>query len=71
MGDDDGLVCAYINAQDGKWQEISWGDIRKWQRGDGLLWIHLDRAAERAKSWLQNESGLDPLISENHRQHVA
>jgi zinc transporter len=65
MGDDDGLVCAYINAQDGKWQEISWEDIRKWQRGDGLLWIHLDRAAERAKSWLKNESGLDPLISEN------
>ena len=46
MGDDDGLVCAYINAQDGKWQEISWEDIRKWQRGDGLLWIHLDRAAD-------------------------
>jgi zinc transporter len=65
MGDDDGLVCAYINAQDGKWQEISWEDVRKRQRGDGLLWIHLDRAAERAKSWLQNESGLDPLISEN------
>lgn len=65
MGDDDGLVCAYIIAQDGKWQEISWDDICKWQPGNGLLWVHLNRAAEQAKHWLQNESRLDPLIWEN------
>lgn len=65
MSDDDGLVCAYTKAQDGKWREIQWDEIRKWQPGNGLLWVHLDRAAEQAKIWLQKESGLNPLVSEN------
>lgn len=65
MSDEDGLVCAYIQSADGKWREVDWDAIRNWRPGNGLLWVHLDRARERAKSWLQNESGLDPLVSEN------
>jgi len=65
MGDSEGLVCAYIQSQDGNWREIDWGEIRGWQPGEGLLWVHLDRTDEQAKSWLKNESGLDPLVAES------
>ena len=65
MSDENGLVCAYIQSQDGKWREVDWEEIRKWQSGDGLLWVHLDRVSEQSKAYLQNESGLDPLVSES------
>ena len=65
MSDDDGLICAYIRAKDGKWREISWEEIRRWQPDHGLIWVHLDRSVEQAKTWLQKESGLDPLVAEN------
>jgi len=65
MSEEDGLVCAYLQSQDGNWREINWEEIRKWKPGGGLLWVHLDRATEQAKNWLQNESGLDSLVAEN------
>ena len=65
MSEEDGLVCAYIQLQDGKWQEVDWEGVRKWQPGNGLIWVHVDRAADQAKTWLQNESGLDSLVTEN------
>jgi zinc transporter len=65
MSEEDGLVCAYLRPPEGHWKEIGWEDIRNWQPGQGLLWVHVDRASERAKSYLLNESGLDPLVAEN------
>ena len=65
MSNEDGLICAYIQSQEGIWREIDWEEVRKWKPGDGLLWVHIDRADEQARAYLQNESGLDPLVSEN------
>jgi zinc transporter len=65
MSEQDGLICAYLLSTDGKWREVDWDEIHKWQPGQGLLWVHLDRAGDQAKSYLQTESGLDPLVSDN------
>ncbi len=65
MDNEDGLVCAYLQSQDGNWREVNWEAVRKWRPGDGLLWVHLDRAQEPAKTWLQGESGLDSVVADN------
>jgi zinc transporter len=65
MREDNGLVCAYLRSRDGHWREIGWDEIRSWRPGQGLLWVHIDRAGEQAKAWVRGESGLDPLVSEN------
>lgn len=65
MSEDDGLICAFLRSDEGKWQEVGWQEIRKWRPGVGLLWVHIDRGGEQVKTYLQNESGLDPLIADN------
>ena len=65
MSDQDGLVGAFIRTADGQWREVGWDAIRAWKPGDGLLWVHLDRAAEEVVAYLRSESGLDPLVSDN------
>lgn len=56
---DDGLVIAYALSKPP--QSLSWDAI---ERGslDAPLWMHLDRASDRARVWLQSRSGLDPLV---------
>ncbi|MEQ8194431.1 MAG: zinc transporter ZntB [Rhodospirillales bacterium] len=65
MAEDDGLVCAYLQPPQGTWTEIGWEEVRAWTPKAGLLWVHLDRTAERTKAYLHGESGLDPLVAEN------
>jgi zinc transporter len=65
MSDLNGLVCAYIRSPDGQWREVDWTGVRQWKPADGLLWVHLERVADGAKAYLENDSGLDPLVAEN------
>jgi len=65
MSDDDGLICAYLQSPDGNWRQVGWAEILEWQPGNGLLWVHLDRTTDRVRTYLQNESGLSPLVAEN------
>lgn len=63
--DERGLVCAYLQSSEGRWQETGWDGVRAWRPGDGLLWLHLNRSAAETRSWLQDESGLDGLVADN------
>jgi zinc transporter len=65
MPEEDGLVCAYILSNEGQWNAATWDDINRWQPADGLLWVHLDRSAEKARDYLNNKSGLDKLITDS------
>jgi zinc transporter len=62
---DDGLICAFLRSPGGDWREIGWDEIVDWRPDNGLLWLHLDRSGERAKTYLRKESGLDTLVHEN------
>ncbi|WP_199917104.1 zinc transporter ZntB [Parazoarcus communis] len=63
--DEDGLVCAYLQWPDGRWQAVDWDGVRAWRPGDGLLWMHFNRSAEATRSWLHEGSGLDALVADN------
>jgi zinc transporter len=58
---DDGLVAAYALSTPP--QPLTWGLL---DRGplDVPMWMHLDRASDRAREWLRSRSGLDPLVVE-------
>ncbi len=59
---DDGLVFSYLIDGDGKGSRFDWAEVAAWNPGDGLLWVHLNRDSEGSRHWLQDESGLDPLV---------
>jgi zinc transporter len=63
MTENDGLICAYLLDGRGGGRAIGWTEIASWQPQDGLLWVHLDRAGSEARRWLQEVSGLDPVIA--------
>lgn len=62
MGDEDGLICAYLLDRAGGGLEVDWAAIRSWRPEQGLLWVHLDRTGEESLRWLHEDSGLDPVI---------
>jgi zinc transporter len=63
MTEDDGLICAYLLDGRGGGRAVGWTEIASWREQDGLLWVHLDRASPDARRWLQQDSGLDPLVA--------
>lgn len=65
MAETNGLVCAFVHLSDGLWKRVGWNEVRMWKSEQGLLWVHLDRTVEQARKYLQDESGLDRLVSEN------
>jgi zinc transporter len=42
----------------------NWVEVRGWQPGDGVLWIHLERDDPEAQTWIRSESRLDPVVAE-------
>lgn len=57
-----GLVYAHMIASDGGREIPDWATVRRWQPDQGILWVHLDAENDTALAWLQNESGLSPLV---------
>lgn len=63
--DEKGLVAAYLLNGQGGGELFDWDRIATWRADDGVLWVHLDRDSQDSRSWLQNQSGLDPLVAES------
>ncbi len=59
-----GLVVSYLLDGKGRGTRFDWEEIRAWQAEDGLLWVHLNRDSVDSRDWLENRSGLDPLVVE-------
>jgi zinc transporter len=69
---DNGLICAYLIDDRGAGRELGWDEIRAWQPGQGLLWVHLDFTHAGSAQWLRSGSGLaesiaDALLAEDGR----
>lgn len=61
---DDGLVVSYILDGRGGGRRVDWAEINGWEPAQGPLWVHLDRGSANARQWLNEHSGLDPLVCE-------
>ena len=60
----EGLVYAHRIAADRHPQLLTWTDVDTWQPERGVLWIHLDAENDTALGWINQRSGLSPLIRE-------
>jgi zinc transporter len=58
---DAGLAFACVLDGRGGARAVDWAGIRAWRRGDGVLWVHLERC-DPAAAWLRSESEIDQLI---------
>jgi zinc transporter len=61
MADDDGLIFAVELDGKGGAQPLDWEGVARLWNEEALVWIHLDYTAERARTWLRESSGLDPV----------
>lgn len=59
-----GLVQAFLLDRQGSGQSLSPEQISQWQPHQGLLWVHVDYTNSEAVRWLQEETGLDPVVVE-------
>lgn len=64
MNDNSGLVFAFVLDGRGGGSQLDLDGVTTWHPSDGPLWVHLDYTGRAAREWLQNTSGLDPVIVE-------
>ena len=63
-GERPGLRFACLLDGRGRARDLSWDELRQWQPGQGVLWIHLERDSPEAQRWLLDESGINPVMCE-------
>ena len=61
---EEGLIFACILNGNGDSQALTWDEINMWSSQQGPLWIHLDRMGTDSQHWLQEKSGLSPIVAE-------
>ena len=64
MTSEEGLVFACIFNGKGGAQPLTWDGINSWSIQQGPLWVHLDRMGLDSQRWIQEESGLSPIVAE-------
>jgi len=58
------MIYSYLLDGKGGGTSLSWEDIENWSGTDGTLWMHLNYKSEKSIMWLQEKSGLNPVICE-------
>jgi zinc transporter len=62
--EESGLVCAIVFDGRGGGRMLDWAGINAWRESDGVLWVHLDRAATDARHWIEGESRVPALMAD-------
>ena len=62
MGEQGGLIMAYLLDGKGGGRLLDWQAVREWRPADGFLWVHLDRRTKESRRWLREDSGISPTI---------
>ena len=70
-GQEPGLRFALLMPPEGAVRELDWAGVEAWKKGDGFLWVHLERDDEVTQDWLIHRAGLDPLVSEALRDDAT
>jgi zinc transporter len=64
MTEPQGLIYSVRFDGKGGGTPIGWNEIRSWSPASGgPIWLHLDYSAPEVRSWLLEESGLDPVVA--------
>jgi len=64
MKTEQGLIFACILNRNGDSEALTWDEINMWSSQQGPLWVHLDRLGTDSQQWLQEKSGLSPIVAE-------
>ena len=64
MSKDTNLICAYLLDGEGGGRSLGWPEIQAWKPEDGVLWVHLDRKGAETRKWLEDQSGVDPIVGQ-------
>lgn len=56
------LIHALVFESTGTHRPLSSGEVRAWQPGQGLLWVHLDATQEQTQEWLTDTAGLQKIV---------
>ena len=62
MADKEGLIAGYYLDGKGGGRQIGWDELLQWQPDKGLIWVHFDREFPRVQQYIQEQSGLEPVI---------
>ncbi|SHL20315.1 zinc transporter [Desulfatibacillum alkenivorans DSM 16219] len=62
MQDSSGLIYAYLLDGVGGGRSVGWEDILQWTPDQGILWLHVDFRDPYAMAWLDEKSGLNPIV---------
>ncbi|NJK81611.1 MAG: zinc transporter ZntB [Chloroflexaceae bacterium] len=62
IGEQSGLILAYILDGRGGGREAGWQEIAAWQASDGVLWVHLDYTKADARTWIREQLTLPRLV---------
>jgi zinc transporter len=57
----DGLIHALVLDGKGGARTLDWAGVDAWTPDDGILWLNLDYAGERAREWLEKKSRIDSV----------
>lgn len=60
----DGLIVGYVLDGKGGAKELGWSGIKQWKPTAGTLWLHFDRTKDSTRTWLEEESNIDPVLCE-------
>jgi zinc transporter len=64
MNTENGLIHAILLDGKGGGKSLDWAGIGEWTPEQGILWIHLDYTDARVVEWLNQESGLEPMVAD-------
>lgn len=59
-----GLIHAFLLDGQGGGRYLNWDEVQQWTADSGRLWLHFDYTEAFAIDWINNQSGLDELITE-------
>ncbi|MDP5209139.1 zinc transporter ZntB [Microbulbifer sp. 2205BS26-8] len=57
-------VHATLLDRKGSGREMTWPEVEAWHPGQGVLWLHFDRAEEAVVQWIRTDSGLAQIVVE-------
>lgn len=60
--EDGGLVWAILADTEGEVREVGWEEVEAWDPDQGFLWLHVDYTEDRVQRWLEEKSGIEPVV---------
>jgi len=63
-GERGGVLNAWVLDRQGGGRPLTHDELAAWLPDQGLLWVHIDYSARKAREWIRRQSGLPPVASD-------